>query len=48
MASLKVRVNSPRVRYTEESIEAEYEYRTTLVDENDDDVYTVRSVHRAA
>lgn len=45
MASLKVRVNSPTVRYSEDFIEAEYEYRTTSVaegDENDDNTYTVR------
>lgn len=45
MASLKVRVDSPKVRYTEDFIEAEYEYRTTKVaeaDENNRDTYTVR------
>lgn len=45
MASLKVRVNSPTVRYSEDFIEAEYEYWTTSVtesDENDDNTYTVR------
>lgn len=45
MARLKVRVDSPRVHYTEESIEAEYEYRTSRVttDNNDhDDTRTVR------
>ncbi|EZA51066.1 hypothetical protein DMN91_003093 [Ooceraea biroi] len=46
MASLKVRVDSPRVRYTEESIEAEYEYQTTSVadegdHENEKVTYTV-------
>ncbi|XP_072750427.1 uncharacterized protein Inos isoform X2 [Anoplolepis gracilipes] len=44
MESLKVRVNSPTVRYSEDFIEAEYEYRTTSVtenDENDDNTYTV-------
>lgn len=42
MASLKVRVNSPMVRYSEDFIEAEYEYRTTTVAEGDDeDTYTV-------
>ncbi|XP_039305936.1 inositol-3-phosphate synthase 1-B isoform X2 [Solenopsis invicta] len=44
MASLKVRVDSPKVRYTEDFIEAEYEYRTTKVaeaDENNRDTYTV-------
>ncbi|XP_072750432.1 inositol-3-phosphate synthase 1-B isoform X7 [Anoplolepis gracilipes] len=43
MESLKVRVNSPTVRYSEDFIEAEYEYRTTSVtenDENDDNTYT--------
>lgn len=53
MANLKVRVDSPRVRYSEDFIEAEYEYRTTRVaeveaDENDRDTYTVRilsSIH---
>lgn len=40
-----MRVDSPRVRYTEDSIEAEYEYQTTIVaEDNDDDdnTYTVR------
>lgn len=49
MAKLKVRVDSPKVRYSEDFIEAEYEYRTTRVaendrddgDENDCDIYTV-------
>lgn len=44
MTGLKVRVDSPRLRYTDDFIEAEYEYRTTSVtgDNNDDeDVYTV-------
>lgn len=46
MTGVKVRVDSPRLRYTDDFIEAEYEYQTTSVtetgDENDDkDVYTV-------
>lgn len=49
MANLKVRVDSPRVRYSEDFIEAEYEYRTASVAESDNgDIYTVRirsSVH---
>lgn len=41
---MKVRVNSPTVRYSEDFIEAEYEYRTTSVAEGDenDDTYMVR------
>ncbi|XP_032665042.1 inositol-3-phosphate synthase 1-B [Odontomachus brunneus] len=47
MTGLKVRVDSPRLRYTNDFIEAEYEYQTTSVtetgDNNDDgDVYTVK------
>lgn len=53
MAGPKVRVNSPKLRYMEDFIEAEYEYQTTNVTEvdgggnNDDDSasYTV-SVNR--
>ncbi|KAL0107618.1 hypothetical protein PUN28_014725 [Cardiocondyla obscurior] len=44
MTSIKVRVDSPKVRYSEDCIEAEYEYRTTNVaesDGNDHDTYTV-------
>lgn len=46
MTGLRVHVDSPRLRYTDEFLEAEYEYRTTSVtetgDNNDDeDVYTV-------
>ncbi|XP_011646772.1 inositol-3-phosphate synthase 1-A [Pogonomyrmex barbatus] len=47
MASLKVRVDSPRIRYSEDFIEAEYEYQTINVtennenDENDCHTYTV-------
>lgn len=53
MANLKVRVDSTKVRYSKDLIEAEYEYQTTTVvegDENDDDAYTVRtcsSIHLA-
>lgn len=46
MTGLKVRVDSPRLRYTNDFIEAEYEYQTTSVTETSDnndgeDVYTV-------
>lgn len=54
MAKLKIRVDSPKVRYSEDFIEAEYEYRTTRVaendrEENDHDTYTVGQVfvHRS-
>lgn len=46
MENLKIRVNSPKVRYSKDFIEAEYEYQTTNVtedDENNDDTYTVRT-----
>ncbi|XP_028048840.1 inositol-3-phosphate synthase 1-B isoform X2 [Monomorium pharaonis] len=39
MASLKVRVNSPRVHYSEDFIEAEYEYQTAKVVEAEADEY---------
>ncbi|EFN79046.1 inositol-3-phosphate synthase 1-B [Harpegnathos saltator] len=45
MTGPKVRVDSPGLRYTDDFIEAEYEYQTTSVtgDNNDDeDVYTVK------
>jgi len=51
MANLKMRVDSPKVRYSEDFIEAEYEYQTISVteeNENDRDTYTVRicsSIH---
>lgn len=53
MAKLKIRVDSPKVRYSEDFIEAEYEYRTTRVaendrDENDRDTYTVGQVFRSS
>lgn len=38
--ALKIRVQSPKVKYTEDCIEAQYEYQTTNVTE-DDTKYTV-------
>lgn len=38
--ALKIRVQSPKVKYTEDCIEAQYEYQTTNVIE-DDTKYTV-------
>uniref|UniRef100_V9IB45 Myo-inositol 1-phosphate synthase A1 n=1 Tax=Apis cerana TaxID=7461 RepID=V9IB45_APICE len=33
--ALKIRVQSPKVKYTEDCIEAQYEYQTTNVTEDD-------------
>ncbi|KAG6796053.1 inositol-3-phosphate synthase 1-B isoform X1 [Apis mellifera caucasica] len=41
--ALKIRVQSPKVKYTEDCIEAQYEYQTTNVTE-DDTKYTVTPV----
>lgn len=38
---LKIRVESPKVKYTEDFIEAQYEYETTNVTEDDNMQYTV-------
>ncbi|KZC09470.1 Inositol-3-phosphate synthase 1-B, partial [Dufourea novaeangliae] len=42
--ALKIRVESPKVKYTEDYIEAQYEYETTNVTEDDDYKYTVKPV----
>lgn len=39
--ALKIRVDSPKVKYTEDYMEAQYEYQTTNVKEDDDMKYTV-------
>ncbi|XP_017791627.1 PREDICTED: inositol-3-phosphate synthase 1-A [Habropoda laboriosa] len=41
---LKIRVESPKVKYTEDYIEAQYEYQTTNVTEDDNINYTVTPV----
>ncbi|XP_066584043.1 inositol-3-phosphate synthase 1-A [Prorops nasuta] len=38
---LKVRVNSPKVKYAEDYIEAEYEYQTTKVKQNNTETFMV-------
>ncbi|XP_029039918.1 inositol-3-phosphate synthase 1-B isoform X1 [Osmia bicornis bicornis] len=42
--ALKIRVDSPKVKYTEDYMEAQYEYQTTNVKEDDDMKYTVTPV----
>ncbi|XP_047343947.1 inositol-3-phosphate synthase 1-A [Vespa velutina] len=42
--ALKIHIDSPKVKYTEDYIEAEYEYQTTNVLEDDTDKFTVRPV----
>lgn len=42
--ALKIHVDSPKVKYTEDYIEAEYEYQTTNVLEKDTDKFTVTPV----
>ena len=42
--ALKIRVESPKVKYTEDYIEARYEYQTTNVTEDDTMTYTVTPV----
>lgn len=42
--ALKIRVESPKVKYTEDYIEAQYEYQTTNVNEDDGIKYTVTPV----
>lgn len=39
--ALKIHIDSPKVKYTEDYIEAEYEYQTTNVLEDDTDKFTV-------
>lgn len=42
--ALKIKVESPKVKYTEDYIEAQYEYQTTKVSEKDTDKYTVTPI----
>ncbi|XP_053980250.1 inositol-3-phosphate synthase 1-B isoform X1 [Hylaeus volcanicus] len=42
--TMKIRVESPKVKYTQDYIEARYEYQTTNVKEDDDRNYTVSPV----
>ncbi|CAK9811075.1 Inositol-3-phosphate synthase 1-B [Anthophora plagiata] len=42
--ALKIRVESPKVKYTEDYIEAQYEYQTTKVTEDNNINYTVTPV----
>lgn len=42
--ALKIRVESPKVKYTEDYIEAQYEYQTTNVTEDDNEKFTVTPV----
>ncbi|XP_033175096.1 inositol-3-phosphate synthase 1-B isoform X1 [Bombus impatiens] len=42
--ALKIRVESPKVKYTEDYIEAQYEYQTTNVTEDNSGNYTVTPV----
>ncbi|XP_076282248.1 inositol-3-phosphate synthase isoform X1 [Lasioglossum baleicum] len=42
--ALKIRVESPKVKYTEDYIEAQYDYQTTDVTEDDDSKYTAKPV----
>ncbi|KAK2582632.1 hypothetical protein KPH14_004914 [Odynerus spinipes] len=42
--ALKIHIDSPKVKYTEDYIEAEYEYQTTNVLEDDTDKFTVTPI----
>ncbi|XP_078040239.1 inositol-3-phosphate synthase isoform X1 [Augochlora pura] len=42
--ALKIRVDSSKVKYTEDYIEAQYDYQTTNVTEDSDSKYTVKPV----
>lgn len=44
--ALKIHVNSPNVKYTNECIEANYEYQTTKVTKMDDDDKIVKYMVR--